>query len=84
MEKIKLEKNISIPTRTKQKSNELYKIFESMEIGDSFVMPVIDEKASTVRGRLYMSSRNFKIHKGISWVFITRVINNEVRIWRIS
>ena len=84
MEQIKLEKNIPIPTRKRMKSKKLYSIFENMEIGDSFAIPIVGEKDSLVRSRLYMAARNFKLYKSVNWTFTSRVIDNEVRIWRIS
>ncbi len=84
MEKIKIDKNVPMPGRIRQKCSEIYKVFENMKVGDSFAIPITDEKASTTRNRLYMSARNFKAYKGVSWVFASRIIENGIRIWRIS
>ena len=76
MEPIKIDKNIPISTRVRQDSNKLYSIFEKMEVGDSFAVSIIDEKASIVRSRLYMESRNFKSHKVVSLIIVKRVMDN--------
>ncbi len=84
METIKIDKNIHIPTKKRMNSKKLYLTFENMEVGDSFVIPIIGEKESLVRSRLYATARNFKLYKGVNWTFTTRVIDNKIRIWRIS
>ena len=75
---MRIEKNISIPY-TKRKYP-----FDKMNVNDSFSVKITKIKtAEKIRFSLYAASKTFKKYKP-DWKFAVRILDNEVRIWRIK
>ena len=83
MEKIRIEKNVPIPNITKWGVSKYP--FAEMEIEDSFAVAITDNNyAEKIRQQLYSASRNYVIRNNNKWKFTTKILNTEVRIWRIK
>jgi len=81
---IEIEKNIPIPEKPLRKRRGKYP-FIKMEIGDSFAVKITNEwNGKNIKNSLYSSYKNFKRRFKMNWNFAIRILENEVRIWRIK
>ena len=77
--KIKIEKNVPIPGKTKKKQYAFP--FEKMEVGDSFSVACTKSNYS----KLYLNSRKFsKENSGYKFTLRKNENENWIRIWRVQ
>ena len=81
--KIEIEKNIPLPYFEQGSRTSKYP-FAKMEVGDSFAVKATDNNTEKIRQQLYSAYRHFIFHHKHEWKFITRISDDEVRIWRIK
>ena len=56
-----------------------------MEVGDSFAIKAENPNATErLRQRLYSAFRQFILRGELKWIFVTKILDNEVRVWRIK
>lgn len=72
-----IEKNITIPIRKKGGGIAAKYPFDSMEVGDSFLVPCVKEEASSKRAAVLVSTKRVPLMS-----FTTRITTKGVRIWR--
>jgi len=77
-----IEKDIPLPSG--RNAQLILYPFAEMEIGDSFLVDIENEKISTVRNRLTSRANHLKKRDGK--IFSTRKMNNEtsIRVYRIA
>jgi len=79
MEKYKIEKNVPIPDSQKR-----YPLAE-MEIGDSFLVPIVDNKYMATRNRLNPAFSKFKKSDSPRKYLTKRTDDgNDIRVWRVE
>ena len=84
MNEIKIEKNIPIPEGRGRGRVSKYP-FTKMEVGDSFAIKAENPNATErLRQRLYSAFRQFILRGELKWIFVTKILDNEVRVWRIK
>ena len=72
-----IERDVAVvPKRKKRRSNIKYP-FDSMKIGDSFLVPSEDSHRS-----VSIAASNYG--KAYGEVFVTRTVEDGVRVWRIA
>jgi hypothetical protein len=77
--KIKIEKNVPIPGKTKKKQYAFP--FEKMDVGDSFSVPFSKSNYS----KLYLNSKRFtKDNSGFRFTLRKNETENWIRIWRVQ
>lgn len=54
--------------------------YEAMEVGDSFVVPVL-VKGKTLQNVL---NANYRASKRLGWRFMARTEGEQIRVWRVS
>ena len=78
----KIESNIPIPPiQRKPKNNALFNALSSLEVGQSFVIPIPEDgttEVHKVRNKLNYT----KLHLPKSFSFTTREIDLGIRVWR--
>ncbi len=76
-----IEKNIPIPAR---KAARFIYPFAEMEIGDSFLVPILKEDMKTKRSRITSSVNNGRKRTG--YKFTSRYLEAEggIRVWRFA
>lgn len=78
---IKLEKGVPIPESPKSFASKYP--WGQMEVGDSFLIPQIDnEPIQSTRERASKAVSYAKRHKNIN--FCTRKVDGGIRVWRIE
>lgn len=79
----KIEKGHELPQSSRGRKESQYP-FASMEVGDSFFMPIPDEADFTAhRSRLAQAAYHFK-HRNPAYNFTTAKEAGGVRCWRIA
>lgn len=73
---IQIEKNISVPAAQNVGRPRIYP-FAEMEIGDSFLLPTAE------KDRVGQAAKAWKARHG-GWNYRTRVLDEGIRIWRVS
>lgn len=74
---MKIEKNIPIPP--KRIGANAYPL-KSMDIGDSFHVPVVKSEVAKVRAGLIASVRYCKLQTAMN--FVCRSVDGGLRVWR--
>lgn len=80
---IKIEKGIKQPYHGRDKYLHL---FDQMEVGDSFLVPIMDHTYTQIQNILVASARHFSRKTNSGKKFRTKSMEDEggVRIWRIK
>lgn len=77
---IKIEKGVPIPAVAQGRSKYP---FEALEIGDSFLVPVVGEEAQKkMRANLLSSARRITGRTGAQFIVLVRNDEKGVRVWR--
>lgn len=83
MSEFKLESGVPIPKVSRVTKGSTKYPFESMNVGDSFAVPMKDASVETVLNRVRAAT--FRYAKDYGGKFTVRVMDDEtVRIWRIG
>lgn len=77
---LKIDK--SVPLEANQSSSAGKYPLREMEVGDSFLLPLVDGSVAVTRSRV--SGRAAQVGKDLGRKFVTRVVEGGVRVWRVS
>ena len=78
----KIESNIPIPPiQRKPKNNALFNALSSLEVGQSFVIPIPEDGTTEVH-KVSNKLNYTKLHPPKSFSFTTREIDLGIRVWR--
>ena len=78
-----VEKGIEIPKSKKGKGVTKYP-FSKMEIGDSFLIPKTDKNSSSIQSIVLAACGLYRKRKNNNFKITTRIVDGDIRAWRIE